>query len=96
MRIDSLATALGITLCIAVGMMRVDGNNWTLVSGPLQDDSWTVIEYPNGQEITVELKPSASAAEAKGTARVMRRGNETSISLDARTSICRRQCVIIG
>ena len=59
MRIDSLATALGITLCIAVGMMRVDGNNWTLVSGPLQDDSWTVIEYPNGQEITVELKPSA-------------------------------------
>jgi len=63
-------------------MIRVYGNNWTLVSGPLQDDSWTVIEYPDGQEITVELKPSASAPEAKGTARVMRRGNETSISLD--------------
>jgi hypothetical protein len=82
MRIGLLATALGIALCMTVGMVRVYGNNWTLASGISQDDTWTVIEYADGQEVTVELKPGASLPDAKGTARVIRSGKETTISLD--------------
>ena len=82
MTIGLLAPALAITLCVAVGLMGVSCKNWALVSGPTQDDGWTVIEYPDGQEVTVELKPTASMANAKSTARVMRSGNETTINLD--------------
>jgi len=82
MRRGLLAPALGIALFMTVGMVRVYGNNWTLASDITQDDTWTVIEYPDGQEVTVELTPGASLPDAKGTARVIRSGNETTISLD--------------
>lgn len=82
MRISLLAPVLGITLCVMVGMVRVYGNTWTLVSALAQDDTWTVIEYPEGKEVAVELKPTSSTPEAKGKARVMRSGNETRINLD--------------
>lgn len=82
MRICLLARTLAITLCVAVGVLTIYGNTWTLVSTPPQDDTWTVIEYPEGQEVVVELKPASSTPDAKGTARVMRSGNETTINLD--------------
>lgn len=81
MRINLLAPALGITLSLAVGIVRVYGGNWTLLSRLSQDETWTVIEYPDGQEVVVELRPAVST-DAKGTARVKRSGGETTISLD--------------
>jgi hypothetical protein len=79
MRMGLIAPALGITLCLVAGI--VSGNTWTLLTDPTQDDTWTVIEYPEGQEVVVELLPAAST-DAKGTARVKRSGSETTISLD--------------
>lgn len=81
MKTGLLASAVGLTLCVVVGMVRVYGNTWTFVSGLTQEDTWTVFEYPEGQEVVVALKPAASMADAKGTARVMRSGNQTTITL---------------
>lgn len=46
------------------------------------DGSWTVIEYPVGKEVTVEVTPSNQTISGKGTARVLRTGNETTVNLD--------------
>lgn len=43
---------------------------------------WTVVEYPEGQEVVVELRPTALLPDARGTARVTRSGDEATISLD--------------
>jgi hypothetical protein len=45
------------------------------------DGSYTVIEYPVGKEVTVELSP-LSMAGAKGTARVMRMADGTKVFVD--------------
>lgn len=82
MRISLIAPAVGIALCVTVGMVRVNGSNWTLVSSLSQDEKWTVIEYPEGQEVAVTLMAGPSMPEASGKARVTRKGNETEISLD--------------
>ena len=79
MRMGLVAPALGITLCLVAGLVR--GNTWTLLTDLTQDETWTVIEYPEGQEVVVELRPTAST-DAKGTARVKRSRSETTISLD--------------
>jgi hypothetical protein len=84
MRIDSLLfLAIGV---IAIGLtlsaIRGYGNSWTVGSRLNQDDAWTVIEYPEGQEVAVELKAGASMPEAKASARVMRSGSETTVNLD--------------
>ena len=81
MRTCLLGCALAITLCVAVGVVAAYGTTETLDSSLGQDDTWTVIEYPEGQEVTVELT-ALSSPDAKGTARVMRSGNETTINLD--------------
>ena len=46
------------------------------------DGSYSVIEYPVGKEVTVELIPSGNMTSAKGMARVMRMDNETMVNLD--------------
>ncbi len=46
------------------------------------DGSYTVIEYPVGKEVAVELTPTGSMMTSKGMARVMRTGNETTVNLD--------------
>ena len=74
--------SLGIALCLTLGVISLSCKSETSVSGPLEDDPWAVIEYPAGQEVSVELKPTAAAPDAKGTARVMRSENETTINLD--------------
>lgn len=77
-----LFASLGIALCLTLGVMSLSCKNETSVSGPRENDSWAVIEYPAGQEVSIELKPTAAAPDAKGTARVMRSENETTINLD--------------
>lgn len=83
MRSDLLVSAIWITLSMSMGIVRVYGENWSLVSAITQDDTWTVIEYPEGQEVLVQLMPTAFMPDAKGTARVKRNGNETQVHLDA-------------
>jgi hypothetical protein len=46
------------------------------------DGSYTVIEYPADREVTVELSPSHTVHGARGVARVLRRGDMTTINLD--------------
>lgn len=43
------------------------------------DGSYTVIEYPVGREVTVNLLPGTTITGGKGTARVMRTANGTQI-----------------
>ena len=46
------------------------------------DGTWTVIEYPVGKEVTVELMPGETLAGAKGLARIMRAADHTMINLN--------------
>lgn len=46
------------------------------------DGTYSVIEYPVGKEVIVDLTPGSTMASAKGRARVMRMGNETTVNLD--------------
>jgi len=46
-----------------------------------QDDKWTVIEYPEGQDVVVELAPY-QVQGAQGSAHVIRTAEETTINLD--------------
>jgi hypothetical protein len=46
------------------------------------DGTYTVIEYPVGREVMVDLTPGTSMTNARGRARVMRMGNETTVNLD--------------
>jgi len=46
------------------------------------DGTYTVIQYPADKEVTVELSPSHSVHGAKGWAKVLRKGDATTINLD--------------
>ncbi|HLL76676.1 MAG TPA: hypothetical protein VK421_15585 [Pyrinomonadaceae bacterium] len=46
------------------------------------DGSYTVIEYPADREVTVELAPAHAVHGARGVAKVLRRGDVTTINLD--------------
>lgn len=46
------------------------------------DGSYTVIEYPTGKEVMVDLTPTDKMMTAKGMARVMRMNDETTVNLD--------------
>jgi len=46
------------------------------------DGSWTVIEYPVGKEVMVDLTPTTIIPGAGGHARIMRMANGTTINLD--------------
>ncbi len=46
------------------------------------DGTYTVIEYPADKEVTVELSPSHAVHGAKGWAKVLRKGDATTINLD--------------
>ncbi len=46
------------------------------------DGTYSVIEYPVGKEVIVDLTPNAEMRSARGRARVMRTGNETSVNFD--------------
>lgn len=46
------------------------------------DGSYTVIQYPADREVTVELSPTHSVHGARGVAKVLRKGEVTTINLD--------------
>jgi hypothetical protein len=47
-----------------------------------QTSAWTVIEYPVDKEVVVDLLPTSLAPDAKGTAKVTRGNDETSIQVE--------------
>ena len=47
-----------------------------------KDGTYTVIEYPVGKEVTVNLLPGATIKESKGNARIVRAADGTKIHLD--------------
>ena len=71
---------LGIALSLST--ICAYGNYSAAAASLNQDDAWTVIEYPESQEVAVELKPGAAMPDAKANARVTRSGNETTVKLE--------------
>ncbi len=45
-------------------------------------DEWTVVEYPEGREVIVELTPTALNPGAKGTAKVTRGADDTTVVIE--------------
>lgn len=46
------------------------------------DGTWTVVQYPTGKEVVVDLTPATSYASAHGRAKIMRMSDGTHIALD--------------
>jgi hypothetical protein len=46
------------------------------------DGSWTVVQYPVGKEVVVDLTPATTFATAHGRAKVMRMNDHTMVTLD--------------
>ncbi len=46
------------------------------------DGSWTVVQYPAGKEVVVDLTPATNFATARGRAKIMRMDDGTHITLD--------------
>lgn len=80
--------SIGGSLVLSAALTGVsyaqDTTTTTTVTKTVQnaDGSYTVIQYPVGKEVMVDLMPGTTMTGAKGTARVMRTGNETTINLD--------------
>ncbi|HEX8776423.1 MAG TPA: hypothetical protein VF735_22830 [Pyrinomonadaceae bacterium] len=78
------------TVGLALGQeTQTTGTTTTTVTGTTvtqttqnADGSWTVVEYPVGKEVLVNLTPSATLPGATGTARIMRMANGTTINMD--------------
>jgi anti-sigma-K factor RskA len=89
-RFLSIAGALALSLATAGLAMAQDTTVTTTTTTPTTvtqttqnpDGSWTVVEYPVGKEVIVNLTPSTTIPGAKGTAKIMRMANGTTINLD--------------
>jgi hypothetical protein len=46
------------------------------------DGSWTVVQYPTGKEVVVDLAPGTTFVNAHGRARIVRKADGTAIALD--------------
>ncbi len=79
----SLATA-GVALAQDTTTVTTTTTTPTTVTQTTQnaDGSWTVVEYPVGKEVIVNLTPGTTLPGAKGTAKIMRMANGTTISMD--------------
>ncbi|MFN6962410.1 MAG: hypothetical protein ACK4S4_01460 [Pyrinomonadaceae bacterium] len=82
----SLIMSAGLALVLAGGALAQDTTTTTVVTKKdvvvHPDGSYTVIEYPVGREVTVNLLPGTSLTGAKGVARVMRSADGTKVHID--------------
>jgi hypothetical protein len=79
MRLISSFSAIVLALGLAMTAIAQDPviTKKEVITHP--DGSYTVIEYPVGREVTVNLLPGSTIAGGKGTARVMRTADGTQI-----------------
>ena len=74
---------LGIALLMIVGLMTAafgQDTKTTVVQNA--DGSWSVIEYPVGKEVTINLSPVTTVTGSTGVARVMRAADGTKVWVD--------------
>ncbi|MBA2645241.1 MAG: hypothetical protein H0U81_00450 [Pyrinomonadaceae bacterium] len=85
-----LGIAGGLTLCLGMSSSAFAQNTQTTTTTTTQttkavqntDGTWTVIEYPADKEVTVDLSPTTMIPGAKGTAKIMRMKDQTTVNLD--------------
>ena len=85
-----LCIAGGLALAFATSFTTFAQNTQTTTTTTTQttktiknaDGSYTVIEYPVDKEVVVDLNPTSLIPGAKGTARIIRRNNDTTVNLD--------------
>ena len=90
-RLLSLAGSAALTLASAAATLAQNTQNQapsvTVTTQTTQavqnpDGTWTVIEYPSGREVVVDLTPGMNITGATGRARVHRMSDHTMIHLD--------------
>ena len=74
-----LVTAVALISIAACSVFAQDKKKEVIVNA---DGSYTVIEYPVGKEVVVNLTPAATLATAKGVARVIRSADGTKVYFD--------------
>jgi hypothetical protein len=72
----TVAALIGVAAC---SVFAQDTKKEVVVNA---DGSYTVIEYPVGKEVVVNLTPSATLASSKGIARVIRSADGTKVAFD--------------
>lgn len=72
--------SLAAVVAVACGMALAQETKKEVVVNA--DGSYTVIEYPVGKEVVVNLTPATSVATAKGIARVIRSADGTKVFFD--------------
>jgi hypothetical protein len=83
-----LSIAGGIILIFATAGLALAQNTQTTTSTTVTqvtqnaDGTWTVVEYPVGKEVVVNLTPATTLTGANGTARIHRMGNSTMITMN--------------
>lgn len=82
-----LASAGGITillLCATGPTHAQDSASPTQAAAAAQNQGaeWTVIEFPEGQEVVVDLTPTTLIPDARGIVRVTRNGEHAAVMLD--------------
>ncbi|HVF27277.1 MAG TPA: hypothetical protein VM943_03480 [Pyrinomonadaceae bacterium] len=85
-----LGIAGGLALCLGVSSSALAQNTQTTTTTTTQttqavqnaDGTWTVIEYPADKEVSVDLSPTTLIPGAKGTAKIMRMKDQTTVNLD--------------
>lgn len=82
-----LSIAGAVVLSFAAAGLALAQDTTTTTSTVTQtvqnpDGSYTVIEYPVGKQVVVNLTPTTVIPSAKGTATVIRRGNTSTINLN--------------
>jgi hypothetical protein len=77
---STLALAVVLAFGTAAFAQVVTTKKTTAVQNP--DGTWTVIEYPVGKEVMVNLAPGTTIAGAKGMAKIMRSADGTKVWLD--------------
>ena len=77
---STMLLGLVLTLGTAVFAQDTTVTKKTVVQN--SDGSWTVIEYPVGKEVVINLAPGATIKSAKGMAHIIRSADGTKVMLD--------------
>lgn len=77
-----VAAFLFATVCCSAAWGAHDPASAASLAAQSAGDEWTVVEYTEGHEVVVELRPTALNPDAKGTAKVTRGADETTVAVE--------------